>query len=111
MIKSNFIILFLLVLVFTNAQLHAQSIEDVNFKKAELQLNGMIETIGDTAKNPGYTDKEGKLKLVPSSNWVSGFFPGCLWFMYEFSKENKWKIAAERFTKNEEEEQYQRQFS
>lgn len=94
--------------LFTFWLINAQenSLVDKNFKTAQTQLSGMLKAIGKSQENPGYTNKEGRLQLVPPNNWISGFFPGCLWYMYEYSKDKKWKTAAGFFTKNEEKEQY-----
>ena len=45
-----------------------------------------------------------KLKLVSSRDWTSGFFPGELWYLYEYSNDNKWKTQAQNFTANMERE-------
>jgi alpha-L-fucosidase len=45
-----------------------------------------------------------QLKLVASRDWTSGFFPGELWFLYEYTKKNEWKIKAQNFTTNIERE-------
>ena len=47
-----------------------------------------------------------ELKLVPSKDWTSGFFPGELWFLYEYSGKDEWKDEAEKFTANIEKEKY-----
>jgi len=38
------------------------------------------------------------IRLVHSGDWTSGFFPGILWFMYEYTRQPEWKIKAENFT-------------
>jgi rhamnogalacturonyl hydrolase YesR len=38
------------------------------------------------------------IRLVPSNDWTSGFFPGMLWFMYEYTAKEKWKDRAMEFT-------------
>jgi rhamnogalacturonyl hydrolase YesR len=38
------------------------------------------------------------IRLVPSNDWTSGFFPGMLWFMYEYTAKEKWKERAMEFT-------------
>lgn len=48
--------------------------------------------------NPRTIDKEGKLELVASRDWTSGFYPGELWYMYEYTKDNKWLEAARKYT-------------
>jgi unsaturated chondroitin disaccharide hydrolase len=45
-----------------------------------------------------------QLKLVPSRDWTSGFFPGELWFLYEYTGNREWKVQAENFTANIEKE-------
>jgi hypothetical protein len=55
---------------------------------------------------PRSTDHAGALRLVASRDWTSGFFPGSLWFMYEFTGDEKWKTEARRFTAKIEREKY-----
>ncbi|MFI5453332.1 glycoside hydrolase family 88 protein [Pedobacter sp. UC225_61] len=40
----------------------------------------------------------GKLKLVATRDWTSGFFPGVLWYLEEYYKTDQWKAAAQKFT-------------
>ncbi|AHW60594.1 Rhamnogalacturonyl hydrolase YesR [Draconibacterium orientale] len=49
---------------------------------------------------------EGDLDMVPSSNWCSGFFAGCMWLMYEQSNDPKWKEKAEEYTALLADQQY-----
>ncbi|HEX9971015.1 MAG TPA: glycoside hydrolase family 88 protein [bacterium] len=77
-----------------------------NFNFAQKQYSMMLRTIGDSAKNPRTINEYGSIKLVPSKDWTSGFFPGCLWLFYEFSQDEKWKIAAQKFTANLEAEKF-----
>ena len=48
--------------------------------------------------NPRTINKEGKLELVPSKDWTSGFFPGELWYMFEYTKDKKWEELARKYT-------------
>jgi len=48
--------------------------------------------------NPRTINKDGKLELVPSRDWTSGFFPGELWYMYEYTKDKKWETLARKYT-------------
>lgn len=48
--------------------------------------------------NPRTINKDGKLELVVSRDWTSGFFPGELWYMYEYTKDKKWENAARKYT-------------
>ena len=102
---------------------HAQSIKlDKLFNEAQQQTRVMLDEIqkakasksGATAGlTPGSagaalvsprTADSNKLKLVSSKDWTSGFFPGELWFLYEYSGKQEWKTAAEQFTANIERE-------
>lgn len=47
---------------------------------------------------PRSIDPDGDLILVASPDWCSGFFPGELWYMYEYTKDKKWEVLARRFT-------------
>ena len=58
---------------------------------------------------PRTINKEGKLTTDSSRNWVSGFFPGSLWYLYEATKDNKFldyarlvstRVEREKFTTN-----------
>lgn len=44
------------------------------------------------------TFKDGQVQYVPVDDWVSGFFAGTLWYMYELTSEEKWAQAAQRHT-------------
>ncbi|MFT6882218.1 MAG: unsaturated chondroitin disaccharide hydrolase [Marinoscillum sp.] len=77
-----------------------------NFAFASDQLTLALETIGDSKLNPRNTEEDGSLRLVKSKDWTSGFFPGNLWYLYEYTKDEKWKIAAEKYTANLEDQQW-----
>ena len=50
------------------------------------------------------TIDSGKLKLVTSRDWTSGFFPGVLWMLYDQTGKEEWKTQAQQFTANLERE-------
>jgi hypothetical protein len=50
------------------------------------------------------TIENGRLKLVSSRDWTSGFFPGVLWLLYKYTGKSEWKRQAELFTAPEERE-------
>ncbi|NDV64752.1 glycoside hydrolase family 88 protein [Bacteroides sp. 224] len=56
------------------------------------------EKKGSPLVAPRTLDKDGNIKLVASRDWTSGFFPGELWYMYEYTKDQKWADAARKFT-------------
>jgi rhamnogalacturonyl hydrolase YesR len=63
--------------------------------------------ISDPKKRPSSPrtlDKEGKLAMVASKDWTSGFFPGELWYLYEFTGNKEWLDQAKAFTTSQEPE-------
>lgn len=54
--------------------------------------------------SPRTLSPEGNLILVPSKDWTSGFFPGVMWFLYEFTGDKKWEEQARNFTAQLEKE-------
>lgn len=78
----------------------AQSLQyDSIFKEAERQTALLLQNI-PIAKTTNAdqllprTVEGGELKMVASRDWTSGFFPGILWYLYEYSKEEKWRQLA-----------------
>lgn len=54
--------------------------------------------------NPRNTEPDGSLHLVTSRDWTSGFFPGELWYMYEYTQNSFWKKKAQVHTNMLEQE-------
>ena len=48
----------------------------------------------DSTSIPRTIEPDGSLKGTKSKSWTSGFFPGMLWELYGFSKDEKLKQAA-----------------
>ena len=61
----------------------------LNFAAAQLQK--AVQAISDSTKFPSSTDKNGDWILSKSSRWTSGFFPGCLWYMYDRTGKENWE--------------------
>jgi hypothetical protein len=53
---------------------------------------------------PRSVDLDGMLVTARSNWWTSGFLPGSLWYLYEYSNDPKMKDDAELFTKRVEKE-------
>jgi unsaturated chondroitin disaccharide hydrolase len=80
------------------------------FRFAENQVNLMLSEIknlpaGSKEVSPRTIEK-GKLKLSEAGDWTSGFFPGVLWYLFEYTGNAKWKTEAEKFTANLKSQQY-----
>lgn len=73
------------------------------FADAGQQADLMLKSIPVAKKtNPDQelprTEDGEALKLVSSRDWTSGFFPGILWYLYEYTGETKWKQEAQTYT-------------
>jgi len=42
--------------------------------------------------------REDTLFIIPSRDWTSGFMPGLLWYMYDYSGDDYWLEEARRYT-------------
>lgn len=56
------------------------------------------EPLRDSVLTSPRTFINGKLKMVPSRDWTSGFFPGNLWMMEELTGDKKWQKTALEYT-------------
>jgi len=69
------------------------------------QYSKMYEVMKDRAGMlPRTIDTAGALITARSNWWTSGFFPGTLWYLYEYSHEDKFREAAEEMTSRVENE-------
>nr|WP_320022865.1 glycoside hydrolase family 88 protein [uncultured Draconibacterium sp.] len=83
------------------------SVIDQSLKVATEQSIKMAESLKDQPdKFPQTIDKNGKLVTCNSDWWVSGFFPGVLWYLYENSPSDSLKQWADNFTMRVEDQQY-----
>jgi len=73
------------------------------FSFAGEQLLKTVNAVDDPSQFPVNTDENGAWKSTGPRGWTSGFFPGCLWLMYEHTREEAWKTRAERWTHGLEE--------
>jgi unsaturated chondroitin disaccharide hydrolase len=81
------------------------SMAEESLDVAAQQLSLSIESLGDTDQNPRTAEND-VLRQVGSRDWTSGFYPGCLWFLYEYTGDEKFLEAARHFTMNLEKEQF-----
>jgi rhamnogalacturonyl hydrolase YesR len=74
---------------------------DFLIQHSESQLEYAVKEIkaaGNENTLSPRTIENGALKLVPTQDWTSGFFPGNLWMMYELTGDNKWSKLAMKYT-------------
>lgn len=66
----------------------------------------MLATATDLSLYPRSADPNGKTTFTTIGDWTGGFWPGCLWYVYEYTKDEKWKAAATKWTESLEKNQY-----
>lgn len=101
--KIRYYFLFLVILL-SGCDCRKNLVKE-NFDFADTQLKYALQQtkVARQASNgklcsPRTMDKKGNLKLVAPGDWTSGFFPGELWFMYEYTGDEFWKKQAEEYT-------------
>ncbi len=105
-------IYYLLVLITISMSCFSKEmLTDDNINKAlnfsVRQYLGMFDIIKtQPGKFPRSTDKEGKLLMSNDNWWTSGFYPGTLWYLYEYSPSDSLKKAATLMTERLEQQQY-----
>jgi len=86
-------------LLFAAGRIASQDIHSVGevdqiIAKAAEQYRGMVADIPGMAKYPRTTLEDGSLRLVGPGDWTSGFFPGSLWLLYEYTRDSYWQDQA-----------------
>jgi unsaturated chondroitin disaccharide hydrolase len=89
--------------------------QKVNYKKIlrgiETQTRVMLVSVESAKKEKPdlvapRTLENGKLKMVASRDWTSGFFAGQLWQLFEATGNGEWKKLADSFTRVLEREKF-----
>lgn len=73
-------------------------IVEQGFTRAEQQLTNQLNTVPEVTDYPRTIGKDGKLKVTHRNDWTEGFYPGCLWYVYEYTDKEDWKDAAIKWT-------------
>jgi len=77
-----------------------------NLEFASKQIRYLIEQDPDSMLFPSSVRKNGQIRWVKAGDWTSGFFPGELWMMYQYTHKKYWKVRAEKFTRQLSSQQY-----
>jgi len=68
-----------------------------NLGFAQHRITYFLENL-DVNTYPGSVDDNGLLKTVPAKSWEAGCLAGILWYLYDYTHEEKWKIFAQQWT-------------
>lgn len=67
------------------------------FAFAASQYERMLARLANEPRLPR-SYENGRTRLVNPEDWTSGFFPGSLWYLYEYTGDPKWRAAASNYT-------------
>lgn len=79
---------------------------DRELSRALTQYASLLAAHPDTTQTPHSVHPDGTYHDKPSDWWGSGFFAGSLWYLYEYSRDQKWKDAAHLWSMAVAGEQY-----
>ncbi len=71
---------------------------DAVFDFAETRYGQAVESLDPADGMPRNSHADGTWHQVKIEDWASGFFPGCLWLIYEQNQEEAWKAQAAKWT-------------
>ena len=108
--KNRFIFIFLTLLFIITSCAQEKSMNriiDESLAFSVKQYSLMTEVMKDKPDLlPCTIDAQGNLRTESSHWWTSGFYPGCLWYLYEYSNDQKIKDDAMMITARVEQEKY-----
>ena len=104
---KNYITALLALLGVVCTACNKPNIVEENIANAEVQLSALLAASQQDGQiRIPSTYRDGKVRFVPKHDWVSGFFAGSLWYMYELTGDEKWVEAAQQHTENLHDIQY-----
>ena len=83
-----------------------QKLISANMKFASRQYKLLAKNTAPDVMPRNFDEKEQKLNTSGTSWWTSGFFPGSLWYIYEFTGDTTIRAEAERRLNILEKEKY-----
>lgn len=96
------VIIFLFTILFPQkvcaGENKLDSLVNRAIKISLIRLENSVKEINDTTLFPTYGTKQLKWILKPSDDWTSGFYPGCLWYAFELSKDPRFEQWARQWT-------------
>lgn len=82
-------------------------IESIPIKLAQNQMSLLLMEAEEAHRIPRTINDEGEIHWTnPKFDWTEGFFPGSCWYLYETTKDEKWKVAATKFQSQFEDHKY-----
>lgn len=98
--KSVFLILSILIGTVISCSTATLLKADKELNYCIRQVQKTLGSIQDSSQIPrSITNGKAQWRFVNYRDWTCGFWPGILWYNYEYSKDDKWKAEAERYSK------------
>ncbi|MDR2921076.1 MAG: glycoside hydrolase family 88 protein [Tannerella sp.] len=96
--NTNLFLFLFLLSCYGCSQIKQQE-TDVNLDYCVAQATKTLEITTDYTNMPNSIDAgSNEWHFTRSGSWTSGFWPGILWYIYEYTGDAKWKNEAEKFT-------------
>ena len=83
---------------------HLDSLANNAVKVSIDHLEKSVDEVRDTTLFPTYATPQLTWKLIKADDWTSGFYPGCLWYAFEMSKDPQFEHWARQWTASLENE-------
>jgi unsaturated chondroitin disaccharide hydrolase len=88
------------LIVLTSLNSVAQDIRVAEtFKLAEARFRQTVESFGDSVRYVKATLPDGSWKVIKPREWTSGFLPGALWYIHQYTRDPFFADAADRYTR------------
>jgi len=95
-VLTSFLLCFSWILLAQKQDRYMEKLIRKNFMLAAQQYKLLAGNTPTNVMPRNYMAKEGKLVTSNTTWWTSGFFPGSLWYIYEFTKDSAIRAEAER---------------
>jgi len=107
-LKRKVVVFTFISILSINQSLAQQPIINVDSTVNLIQhhLTNRLSSLKQKDRFPRSFTEENVLVTVKSDDWTSGFFPGILWYMYEYTNDSAWKKHAQQWTAGLEFEKY-----
>lgn len=91
-----------IILKSESSELNAE--KKINYFKEK--YSSFVSNISPYLGYPRSRSRDGSLLLTNTRKWTSGFFPGLLWYLYQYTGDEKLLFKAQIWTKPIESQQY-----
>lgn len=94
-------LLSILLITALSSKIWAQAFVDKSLDYSAQQVEKTLALIPDNTKDIPRNINHGatKWRFVNFRDWTSGFWPGTLWYLYEYNHDPKLKTEADRFSR------------